>query len=87
MMAKKQEATPKSKQIPGISVKKCNSCIICVESCPVDCLSMTVVPEGIPNHKYPYLLNPDMCISCGTCAEECPVDAIDMIAAPGKAAA
>ncbi len=67
------------KEIPDINIKKCNSCIVCVDSCPVDCLTMTVAVKGIPNHKYPHLLNASMCIGCGTCALDCPMQAIKMV--------
>lgn len=68
------------KEMPRINIKKCNSCVVCIDSCPVDCLSMSVAPEGLKKHKYPALLNADMCIGCGNCATDCPVDAIEMVA-------
>jgi formate hydrogenlyase subunit 6/NADH:ubiquinone oxidoreductase subunit I len=72
--------TKKEKEIPEISIKKCNSCIVCIEVCPVDCLVMSVAAAGIKKHKYPTLLNEDMCIGCSTCAVDCPVEAIKMVA-------
>ena len=72
-------ANQKEKKIPKFSIKKCNSCVICVDTCPVDCLSMSVITDGIPNHKYPILPNEDRCIGCGSCAEDCPMDAITMV--------
>jgi len=66
------------KEIPSFTIKKCNSCIICIDVCPVDCLSMSVASGGIPNHKYPCLLNSSACTSCGSCAMECPTEAITM---------
>ncbi|MFZ5569027.1 MAG: 4Fe-4S dicluster domain-containing protein [Thermodesulfobacteriota bacterium] len=68
------------KEIPSIHIKKCNSCVVCIDSCPVDCLFLSLASDGIPGHKYPHLLNENMCIGCGTCAMDCPVDAITMVA-------
>ena len=76
-MANKKER--KEKKIPQFNIKKCNSCVICIDSCPVDCLSMSVASSGIPNHKYPNLLNQAICTGCGSCAEDCPTDAVMMV--------
>lgn len=72
--------TKSGKEIPSINIKKCNSCIVCIDSCPVDCLSLSLTNKGINGHKYPNLLNENSCIGCGTCALDCPVDAITMVA-------
>lgn len=72
-------ANQKEKKIPKFDIKKCNSCAICIDTCPVDCLSMSVTNDGIPNHKYPNLLNESVCTGCGSCAEDCPTEAITMV--------
>jgi len=45
---------------------KCISCGVCVDECPVSCIS-----EGDPI----YVIDEDVCISCGACATVCPEDA------------
>ena len=69
----------KKKEIPVIKIKKCNSCIVCIDVCPVNCLAPSVVSKGQPGHRYPVLINEDACTGCGSCAEECPVDAVTMV--------
>ena len=62
---------------PVFNRKKCTSCIICIDACPVGCLS---VSEAVPRdpHGYPRLDVEKACIGCGFCAFECPVNAITM---------
>ena len=45
---------------------KCISCGVCVDECPVSCIS-----EGDSK----YVIDEDVCISCGACASVCPEDA------------
>ncbi len=67
---------------PSISVKKCMSCTICIETCPVNCLALSPAKDPKSPHGYPYLKDAKSCIGCGFCALECPVDAISMISPP-----
>ena len=46
----------------------CIGCGACVDSCPVDAISM--------NDKAK--INPDTCTECGACVDECPVEAIEL---------
>ena len=63
---------------PSYDNKKCNSCNICIDSCPVGCLALSGAMGKDP-HGYPYLKDDKACISCGFCASDCPVDAITMV--------
>ena len=47
----------------------CTGCESCVDSCPVEAISM----EGELA-----VINADDCIDCGACVGECPVEAISM---------
>jgi NAD-dependent dihydropyrimidine dehydrogenase PreA subunit len=63
---------------PQLKEKACMSCNICIETCPVNCLALSM-PRGPRNlHGYPYLKHEKVCIGCGFCALECPVNAIEM---------
>lgn len=64
---------------PQFNNKKCMSCEICIDACPVDCLGLSPVSDPKDPHGYPYMENEKACIGCGYCALECPVDAITMI--------
>lgn len=73
-------AKESKKEIPSIKIKKCNSCDVCIDICPVSCLMSSVVSKGQAGHRYPVLINEESCTGCGSCAVECPVDAVAMVA-------
>ena len=54
----------------SIDNKKCLSCNICVEVCPIG-----VIESNIPQSP----IIGDKCIYCSTCVDACPVDAIDVL--------
>lgn len=51
-----------------IDEEKCTACGACVDSCPVDAITVDDVA----------VVDEDTCIDCGTCVEECPVEAIEL---------
>jgi Na+-translocating ferredoxin:NAD+ oxidoreductase subunit B len=69
---------------PVIELKKCNSCVICIDTCPTNCLAMSGA-MGLDKHAKPYINDDKACIGCGFCAVECPVDAITMVKPAPKA--
>ena len=48
----------------------CTGCEICVDSCPVEAISMT--SENLA------FVDPETCIDCGDCVDVCPVEAISL---------
>ncbi len=68
---------------PEFDKKKCMSCNICIDTCPVACISLAEPGDKKDPHGYPYLENEKACISCSFCVKDCLVDAITM-AAPAK---
>lgn len=63
---------------PVIDKKKCSSCGICIDTCPVSCLAFSSTGEnGV--HPYPYLREVNGCIACTLCAIDCPTEAISMV--------
>ena len=64
---------------PVFDTKKCNGCGVCVDACPVDCITLGEPTVKNP-HAYPELTadNAKKCIGCEFCAAACPVDAIEM---------
>jgi len=54
---------------PKINSKACAGCRFCVESCPVEAMTMTA---NFPEIDY------DKCISCLCCQELCPQKAVEM---------
>jgi F420-non-reducing hydrogenase iron-sulfur subunit len=47
-----------------IDPKKCQACMICLKSCPVEAIS--------GRKRLIHVINQDKCIKCGTCLEACP---------------
>jgi ferredoxin len=52
-----------------VDPEKCTGCETCVESCPLDAISMK---DGKA------VVDPDTCGDCGACVDACPVEAIRM---------
>jgi len=46
----------------------CISCGVCVDTCPVDAITLDDKAK----------VDPDTCTECGACVDECPVDAISL---------
>ncbi len=65
--------------IPLFDHKQCMSCIMCIDICPVDCISQATKGSTKNTHRYPFLVRDGLCIGCGSCADDCPVEAIMMI--------
>jgi Na+-translocating ferredoxin:NAD+ oxidoreductase subunit B len=64
---------------PTFNRKTCMSCNICIDTCPVSCISLAEPVGRKDLHGYPYLKDEKACIGCGFCEEACPVDSIVMI--------
>ena len=64
---------------PSFERKTCMSCNICIDECPVNCITLAEPVGRKDLHGYPYIKNEKACIGCGFCAVSCPVDAITMI--------
>lgn len=64
---------------PLFDNQKCNGCVICLDVCPTDCISLGEANANDPN-AYPEVTvaSKKKCIGCGFCAQACPVDAIEM---------
>ncbi len=52
-----------------IDLEKCTGCESCVESCPVDAIT-------VENDKAK--VDEEACIDCSTCVDECPSEAISL---------
>lgn len=55
-----------------VDQEKCTACNECVESCPLECISIT------PDHADKAFVDPDSCSECGACVDTCPVSAIEL---------
>jgi ferredoxin len=70
--------------IPQIDEQTCNGCGRCVETCPVE--AMTLISANDAHH--PKLkkakLDEDICLGCGLCARSCPKQGIKMSSRPTR---
>ena len=65
-------------QTPSFNYDKCIACGICIQSCPVSCLELTMTGIDKWNNNYPKLVG-NTCIGCAFCEKDCPTDAILMV--------
>ena len=67
-----------NQKYPAFEDKDCVSCGICVQSCPLSCLSMTRQgKQGKYKNLFP-ALNGEGCTGCGLCQRACPMACIHM---------
>ena len=67
---------------PALTIKedgslRCNSCLLCVSSCPAQCIHLKMPEsdsEGAPPEDFHIELL--RCTFCGICEQVCPIDAI-----------
>ena len=52
-----------------VDAEKCTGCETCVESCPLDAISMK---DGLA------VVDADTCGDCGACIDVCPVEALSL---------
>ena len=50
-----------------IDVQKCTGCGVCVETCPLEAISLN---DDLA------VIDEDICTECGLCVDECPENAI-----------
>lgn len=67
----------KVKEVPYINPDTCAGCSVCVENCPMDCLSIEA-PKYHGDIHTKAVVNTEKCIGCGICAGVCPIRAIEM---------
>ncbi len=67
----------RKKKMPYIHEETCAGCSVCVENCPMDCLSIEA-PKFHGDIHTVAGLDDTRCIGCGICAKVCPIEAIDM---------
>lgn len=67
----------KKKEIPRIDPEACAGCSVCVENCPMDCISIEP-PKFHGDIRTIARINTAKCIGCGICAKACPIRAIEM---------
>jgi ferredoxin len=53
----------------SVNPEKCTGCEECVESCPLDAIT---VKDGVAS------IDPETCGDCGACVDTCPSEAISL---------
>lgn len=54
-----------------VDVEKCKGCVLCVNACPTNVLSMSEEVNG-KGYAYSHMKNPQACTGCMNCAMVCP---------------
>ena len=67
----------KIREVPWIDEKECAGCSVCVENCPMDCISIGP-PKFHGDIRTVAQADTTRCIGCGICAKACPIRAIEM---------
>ncbi len=57
------------KKIDLAKKNKCTGCLVCVDVCSKQAISVVMASDG---HRYPKI-NTDICVGCGACIKKCPV--------------
>ena len=66
------------KKRPQFDYRRCVSCGICAQECPVSALGMKKEGKsGKYRNVFPEPVN-DKCVGCGSCARACPMGAVAM---------
>lgn len=63
---------------PSIDFALCVNCGVCVQACPVSCITLSVRGVDKLNSLFPRVQD-EVCTGCSLCARECPVESITMI--------
>ncbi len=66
---------------PTFVYTQCDSCIICVQTCPAGALALKPGKFSAPgaSQPVPYLAKRASCLGCSLCASACPTGAIRML--------
>lgn len=68
-----------NRKYPVFQISGCINCGICVQACPVSCLSLSIIAmQGKYMNRFPELTS-NKCLGCGICASSCPMDCICMV--------
>ncbi len=54
-----------------VDVERCKGCVICVNACPTNVLSMSKDVNG-KGYSFSYMENPEACTGCMSCSLVCP---------------
>ena len=66
---------------PVFDSAKCTACAICVQTCTVGALAISLPQFKGDLRVAAYLAEEKKCVGCGLCAKDCPMDVIKMEAA------
>ena len=70
--------------IPVVDETACNGCGKCVNTCPVEAMTLVSTNDALhPNHKKAKL-DHEMCLGCGLCVRTCPSNGINLESRPER---
>jgi len=66
--------------LPSIDERTCNGCGKCVDTCPVEAMSLVSAGDPLRKKRKKARVNEDICLGCGLCVRSCPEESICLIA-------
>ena len=65
--------------IPKIDATSCTGCGTCVDTCPVEAMSLVSANNPVKPRRRVARLNTEICLGCGVCVRECPDKSISLV--------
>jgi len=62
--------------LPSIDEQACNGCGKCVDTCPVEAMSLVSAGDPLRKKQKKARVNEDICLGCGLCVRSCPEEGV-----------
>jgi ferredoxin len=70
--------------LPVIHERTCNGCGKCVDTCPVEAMSLVSANDPLHRKKKKARLNEEICLGCGLCVKNCPERSVQLTSRPER---
>jgi len=70
--------------LPIIDERTCNGCGKCVDTCPVEAMSLVCANDPHHRKKKKARLNEEICLGCGLCVRNCPDRCVRLMSRPER---
>jgi ferredoxin len=64
--------------LPVVEAERCNGCGKCVDTCPVEAMTLVSANDPVKARKRRAELDPSLCLGCGVCTRVCPTDGLHL---------
>ncbi|MEK6756189.1 MAG: 4Fe-4S dicluster domain-containing protein, partial [Bacteroidota bacterium] len=70
--------------LPEIDERTCNGCGKCLDTCPVEAMSLVSANDPRHEKRKKARLNEEICLGCGLCVRNCPKDSVRLMSRPER---